>query len=167
MDKSFKLFEADESNPIIPSMDQKLDEGAINTAEIKKQLKSNTELISEGLERAIGGDTVKSMMIPEDNSFILPNYLIDISKVEVFADHHSQALDALLDEDGDIVLYVNTASGEIAKIGRGLSAKLDRIIAVSIANLFSSKARVFKDFEPGKPLHEISTKNIETLRLDL
>lgn len=167
MDSSFKLFDTDGENPIIPSLDQKMDEGAINTEDIRQQLKSGTDLISEGLERAIKGETVKSMMIPEDSSFILPNYLIDISKVEEMGDHHTEALDALCDDDGDVVLYLNTLHGEITKIGRGLSSKLDRIIASSMANLFSSKARVFKDFMPGQKLNEVSTKSIETLRLNL
>lgn len=166
MESKFSLFDTDANSPIIPSLDQGLNEGTVSDEDIKQQLKSGTELISEGLDRAIRGETVKSMMIPEDTSIALPNYVIDITSVERFADYHTEALDALLDDDGDVIVYIYTPTG-LVKVGRGLSFVLDRIIAPAINNLFSSKGKVYKDFQIGKPVREISGKNLSTLRLNI
>jgi hypothetical protein len=123
-------------------------------------------LISEGLERAIRGGTVKTLMIPEDFEVALPNYVIDLTKVEELYEFQMDALDALLHPDGDTTIYAYTLTGMV-KLGRGLSDILDRILAISLTNLFHSTCTLYKDFVPGEKLHKVSEKDIRTMRLSI
>lgn len=127
----------------------------------------NNELISEGLERAIRGETVKSLMIPEDMEVALPNYVIDISQVETLREVQMEALDTLLHPNGDTAIYAYTTGGLI-RLGFGVASILDRILSISIKNLFAgTKCFIYKDFVPGEPLTIISEKDITTMRLSI
>ena len=153
MDTGIQLFDTGSSEVVMPSI---------------KNTEVNTEvnLISEGLERAIKGETVKSLMIPEDMEVSLPNYVIDLCNVEPLYEFQAQGIDALLHPDGDTTIYANTPTG-LVKLARGLSDILDRILAIAIANLFNNQAVIYKDFEPGKPLKLVSNKDITTMRLSI
>lgn len=166
MDDKFNLFNNDGSTPIVPKLDQGLDEGTISDSELREQLKSGEKLLSGGLDKVIRGEVVKTLMLAEESGVALPNYVIDITNVDRMLNYHSRALDALLNEDGDAVIYAYTAAG-LVKLGRGLTYTLDRVIASSVDSLLSSRARVYKDFQPGKPLRELTGKSVETLRLKI
>lgn len=165
-EENTNIFDYEPDKPIMPSANQKLDEGALNTEDIKQQLKSGSDLISEGLDRAILGDTVKSMMIPEDIEIAVPNYVIDFTALEELFEFQMEAIDALLHPEGDITLYAYTKAG-LAKLGRGMSSILDRILPVAISNLFDSQCKIYKDFVPGEALKMVSEKDITTMRLSI
>lgn len=162
----FKIFEARPDKPVMPNAKQKLDEGLISEEDIRAGLKSGSELISEGLDRAILGDTVKSMMIPEDLNIAIPNYVIDFTSLDELYEFQMEAIDALLHPDGDVTIYAYTRAG-LAKLGRGLSSILDRILTLAISNLFEGKCTIYKDFIPGEPLKTVSEKDITTMRLSI
>ena len=164
--EQFNLFDTDADKPIIPLFDQGIDDGVITSDELRKQLNGTESLKSVGLERAISGDTVKSVMIPEDVNILIPNYVIDISKVKEVQDCQSYGIDALVSSDGDTVLYYYTKEG-LARIGYGKSRTLDRILAIVVRRLFGSECKVYKDLEVGKPLKLVSRGDATTLRLDL
>lgn len=156
MDTGIQLFDTGANEMVMPGVN-KLD---------TKDNKEEVNLVSEGIERAITGDTVKSLMIPEDLEISLPNYILDLCNVDPLYEFQAQGIDALLHPDGDTTIYAYTPSG-LVKLARGLSDILDRILTISIANLFNGQAIIYKDFEPGKPLSIISDKDITTMRLGL
>ena len=100
----FNLFDSKPDEPILPSADQPIDEGLLTEKDIRLGIKSANELISEGLERAIGGTKVNSIMVPQENSLALPNYVIDIDDADSVAEWHTEALDSFLDPDGDVII---------------------------------------------------------------
>lgn len=165
-EEKFSAFDTEPTDIVMPSVEQNLTSGALTEEQIKQGLKTGADLVSEGLERAIGGETVKAMMIPEDTEIALPNYVIDFSSLGEIYDFQMEALDALLHPDGDVILYAYTKGG-LAKLGRGQSSVLDRIITLSIANLFASRCNIYKDFQPGEPLKLVSEKDITTMRLSI
>ena len=61
------LFDDDSNEIILPNV------------EINNEGASGSELISEDIGKAISGDKVKSMILPEENSILIPNYVIDLS----------------------------------------------------------------------------------------
>lgn len=165
-EEKINLFDTPADTPLMPSAEQKLADGSFTTEDIKQGLKSGADLISEGLDRAILGDTVKSMMIPEDVEIAVPNYVIDFTKLDELFEFQMEAIDALLHPDGDITLYAYTRAG-LAKLGRGLSSTLDRILPIAIGNLFESNCVIYKDFVPGEELKIVSEKDITTMRLSI
>lgn len=123
-------------------------------------------LISEGIEKAIKGETVKSIIVPEDKMIFLPNYIIDFTGMSEMYEFQMEALDSLLCSDGDVTLYAYTVGG-LAKLGTGLSSILDRILPLSISRIFDGKCKIYKDYKRGEKPKVISDKDISTMKIGL
>lgn len=163
-DRSIDLFDSDASSPLMPSLK---DMNGVTSEEIKKQLDMGSELISSGIDKAISGKQVKTMMLAEDPDIMLPNFVIDFTDVEELHNYQMEGLDALLHPDGDTWIYVYTKNGGLTKLGRGRSEIVDRILTLAIAKLFDSKCKVYRNFEVGKKLNIVSNKDITTMRLSI
>lgn len=164
--EKFNPFNQKADEIAMPSMSQDLDTGMISEKDIKDNLKSGMELISEGLDRAISGDTVRKMMIAEDTNIAIPNYVIDFTNIDEMFEFQMEAMDALLHPDGEVTIYAYTRTG-LAKLGRGLSSILDRILPLAISNLFADKCKIYKDFNIGEIPKVVSDKDITTMRLSI
>lgn len=129
-----------------------------------KQEKSVEMLKSEGIERAIKGETVKSIMLPEDLQIDFPNYVIDLSDMETINDFQMKSIDSLLHSQGDLPIYLNTKLG-IVKIGKGKTEILDRLLALIVTSLLGPKCKLYKNYVPGEIPKVVSTKDICTMRM--
>lgn len=160
------LFDSKADEVAMPGQSIKLDEAEISEQEIKDSLKSTTDVISQGIEGALSGETVKSVLIPEESDIIQPNYVIDFSELGEIEPIQSMAIDALLNEDGDMAVYGYT-NGGITKLGMGYSDVLNRVIASAIGNVFNNQCLIYRNYDIGKKLDIVDSKDISHLRLSI
>ena len=137
--------------PIMPSDDNKI---------------SDKGILSDSLEKALKGDTVKSVIIPEESIIFQPNYVLDFTGLSEMYEFQMEAIDSLLSSEGDVTLYAYT-SGGLAKLGTGLSSILDRILPLSMSHIFNDKCKVYKDYKIGTTPVIVSNKDITTMRIGL
>lgn len=172
---NINLFDSKPDEPILPSLGTASDKSIINVDVAMSTFgtEESVILMSDDIKKAIGGEFVKSLLLKEESFITLPNYVIDYTSLEDavggtagLVDYHADAIDYLMNDDGDAVIYMYTKSGMI-KLGRGLTSELDRIIAEAIAMVTSSRAKVYKDFEIGKPPKLLKNKDIASIRLNL
>ena len=130
-----------------------------------------SNLVSHGVEEALSGKQVKSMLIPETKEILLPNYVIDFRAVEKVRKHQIQALNSFLVDDGDTAIYICLKAKDesviLEKIGMGDSNRLDRIILVGIKSVFGDHCRVYQNVEHGKALRELKQNDPNKTRLRL
>lgn len=124
------------------------------------------DLISKDIGSAIEGETVKSLILDEDNEILLPNYIIDLSKLEAVEPIQIMALDSLLNEDGDMALYI-LIKGGIEKIGMAYKSQLDRILVPAMTSILGSEVLIYKDYKPGEKVVIADMKNLSKLRLTI
>lgn len=149
----FKIFDSDPEKPILP------DEVNTNNNDIE-------DLKSQCIEDAITGEVVKSVLLEVENSIVIPNYVIDMSELKEIEPIQVNALDSLLNENGDVVIYIYL-NGNLQKIGMANSWVIHRIIVPAISTIFNNKCKIYKDFQVGKELNIINTKSIAHLRLSI
>ena len=141
---------------------------ASNTVAIPSmsQAKSNLNLISKGTEEALKGEYVKSVLIPESFNIILPNYVIDFTKITKVYQHQLQSLSSILVEDGDTAIYIYMKDG-LKKLGMGSGERLDRMLVAGITSIFNNQCKVFRDVDRGKKLIEVTLNDISGARLNI
>lgn len=152
MDNEMRIFETDSNDIALPGQTPETADGK--------------ELMSEGIEEAILEEEVKTIILPEEYGIITPNYVIDMSDVEEVDEIQIRGLDALLNRDGDLAVYIHR-KGSIQKIGMAYSWILSRIIVQTINNIFNGKCTIYKDLAPGKEAYVVSSKNVSHLRLGI
>ena len=162
-ENGIEIFSTKAADIQMPSAINPLDEG-LTEEEIKEQIKKKS-IISDGIEKAILGETVKSVMLPEETSLIQPNFIIDVSKIQLYK-HQEFAIGYLLHPDGDTALYLNGVHG-MGKLGYGDGETLERVIPLMVEHVFHGEIKAYKNFEPGKPLVEVSNKDISAMRLSI
>lgn len=160
------IFDTQADDIAMPGTVVNIDNAEISGEDIKNILTSTGDVISRGIEDALTGDTIKSVIVPEESDITLPNYVIDLSEVSEICEIHSTAIDALLNEDGDTAVYVYTNTG-IDKIGMGYGELLNRIIAPAISNIFNDKCLIYKNYQIGEDLDIVDGKDISNLRLSI
>ncbi len=139
----------------------------ITDAELKEKISGQDILISEGVEDALKGDTVKSMILKENEDIEIPNFTLDMSNVQSVGQLQMEALDALLHTDGNTALYVlNTKTGMV-KLGMGLNGMLNKILPRVVYNVFGEECKIYGDFEIGKKAKLITDTNITTKRMNI
>lgn len=164
MDIEFDLerFENPDDEIIMPGISTEDKNSSDNT-----QGKDNgSELMSEGVERAITGDVVKEVLLKEEFGIMVPNYVIDLSNVESVCKIQSMTLDAILDPEGDTAVYIYV-SKSLQKLGMGNGDILNRILVPVMKNVFDEKCKVYRDFKEGEPLNIVDGKSISSLRLTI
>lgn len=162
------IFDSAPNDIVIPGLALDFKEVSIGEEDLSNKLKGLEELMSdsESIEGAISGDVVKSVLLPEDTGIILPNYVIDLTKIEEIEPIQVMALDSLLNEDGDVGIYLYIKGG-IEKIGMSYGHIIDRIIVPAIGSIFNGGAPVYKDYQPGKAAVVADTNDIGSLRLSI
>ncbi|MBR1454664.1 MAG: hypothetical protein IJ593_08510 [Lachnospiraceae bacterium] len=123
-------------------------------------------LISSGVEDALKGETVKSILIPEDFEMMVPNYVIDFTGVNKVMRHQLVAISDTFSDDGDTAIYA-IIKGEIQKLGMANGYNIDRIIVSGINSIFNGKCKLYQDVERDKPLKELSLFDIHKIRLNI
>jgi len=124
------------------------------------------KLMTVGIEEALVGDEVKSVLIPDDKSVIKPNYVINISNIKTVEHAQITALDSLLHVDGNVAIYLYM-NNKMQKVGMAYSNIVDRLIVVAVNNIFNNDCEIYKDVEVGKKVKMINSKDISYLRLSI
>lgn len=158
-DEKENLFATDSTSVIIPSP-------SLSGADGTDATPNGVDLKSQDIKEAIGGEYVKSIIIPEDLDIIVPNYVIDFTSLKSLRVHQVKALDTLINPDGDVAIYLNLPKG-LVKLGMGLGYKLDRILPIGIQSIFEKQCKLYKDVQRGKPLQAISRQNLSERRLNI
>lgn len=153
VESGIDFFSDDGAAPVLPSINKLEETGGLN-------------LISEGIDKAIRGDVVKSLMIPENFELALPNYVLDFRQAKTLRKHQIETLATLVREDGDTNLYVCLSNG-LEKLGMGVGVILNNVLQTGIESVFNGVCRLYRNVEQGKPLQELRTLDPKTIRLEL
>lgn len=164
MDESIKLFSDNGKVPELPSIDENQHINEDGKIENKNSIHNGANLISHGVEEALKGDVVKSILIPEALDLTLPNYLIDFRNISKIRRHQVIALDDMLSDDGDTAIYVFLKNG-MTKLGMSDSSRIDDIILAGVKSIFGKDCLLFQNVERGKPLRELKQKDVNKIRL--
>ena len=160
------IFDSPADEITLPGETLRINDVEISEEDIKKKLRLATELISDGVEKAISGDMVKSVLLPEDLDIMQPNYVIDLTHVGDIESIQAMALDAILDEDGDMAVYLYK-TGSIQKVGVAHSWLLNRVIVSAMKNVFGDKCLIYRNYSPDKEVEIIDSKDLTHLRLSI
>lgn len=168
-----QLFADDSQDFQMPSLANEINSGELTDEEIEAKLMGdNQHLVTQGVEKAILGDTVKSLLIPEDTEIYLPNFVLDFSEATQLRQHQVEALDSLITVSGDTAVYIYINSG-MQKLGMTNGSDIESILPVAIMSIFGDKehkncvCKLYKDVERGKPIRELKEADITTIRLKL
>lgn len=153
MNEELKLFQDDGKNPIGP----------------QSKNNKNSELITHGVEDALKGEKVKTLLIPETIEILLPNYVLDFRKAVKLRQHQIQSLATILVDDGDTAIYVclqgQNGSIMMERIGMGDSEVLGGILLPGVKSIFGKSCKLYRDVERGRPLKEMRQYDPEKIRL--
>ena len=164
-----ELFADDGAAPIAPSTanSEVADPSNPNGEKVNvNSLSDGVSLISHGVEEALKGDMVKSLLIPETMDLLVPNYVMDFRKVKKLKKYQVKALTSIIAEDGDTAIYVCLSNG-LEKLGMGIGARLDRVLPAGVQSIFGDECMLYQDVEKGKPLREVKQQDVNKVRLRL
>ena len=155
MDKaSIRLFNNDGNEVAMPSIDKELNS-------------EDTKLISESIDKALLNDEVKTLLLPEHQDIALKNYIIDFTNHPVVSRVQRTALHSIISKDGDIQIYFYTQKKGLYSLGFGDKYKLERILPILKQYIFEDKIAIYKDFRIGEEVHEVKSKDITKIRINL
>lgn len=166
MAENIDLFANDGKAPVIPTVSPKVKLNGSDEEYNQHSVSQGVSLISKGVEEAISGDMVKSVIIPETLDISLPNYVLDFRGARNVRDHCLSALEGMLTDDGDTHIYIWLES-TLSRVGMGIGRSLDRILAPGMQSLFGEMCRIYQDAETGKPVREIKQQDPSKIRLRL
>lgn len=150
---NLKLFNSNTDEIVLPNVSPE-------TVEEQKQL------MSQSIEKEIGGKQVKKIILPEDSVIEHSNFLFDFSEVESISIFQKEAIKGLISKNGDTALYLYKPSS-LVRFGWGDRYTLERLVPILREQVFGNEIRVFKDFQEGQPIIEVSKKDITKLRINL
>lgn len=133
------------------------------------KISSNTELISHGAKEAISGTYVKEVLIPDENTINLPNYLIDLGSLSEMTPNQMGAISSLLTyrlEDSDTYIYISTTRG-IYHLGMANKNKVDSLISVLIQRTLGDEIKVYRNVTEERPGELVKSNDITKVRLNL
>lgn len=150
---NIKLFNSDTTEVALPNVSD-------------EAVEEQKQLMSQSIEKEIGGRQVKKLILPEDSAIEHNNFLFDFSEVESISIFQKEAIKGLISNNGDTALYLYKPSS-LVRFGWGDRYTLERLIPIIREQVFGNEIRIFKDFQEGEPLNEVSKKDITKLRINL
>ena len=166
MAENIDLFANDGKAPVIPTVGPKVKLRDGEDEYNQHSVSHGASLISVGVEEAISGEMVKSVIIPETLDIGLPNYVLDFRGARNVRDHCLNALEGMLTDDGDTHIYI-WLDKSLSRVGMGIGSSLDRILAPGMQSMFGGMCRIYQDAETGKPVREIKQQDPSKIRLRL
>lgn len=157
---TIQLFKHDQSVVSMPTVTEE---------EVQKQ---NEELDSQDITGAISGKKIKTLLLPEESIISEINYIFDFSEVANISPFKKEALKSLVvpkdkeDENTIVSLYLYKKNG-LVEFGRGDRYVLERLMPLIKVHVFGDEIKIYKNFKRGKPLEEVSGRDITKLRLNL
>lgn len=160
------LFANNGETPAMPTPDIKVKNPNNPDGELlsSHSVSNGHSLISSGVEEAIKGDTVKSIIIPETVDLLLPNYVLDFRKASIIKKHQVNALVSMLTDEGDCAIYFYLPNG-LERVGMAIGSVMDRVLPAGVQSIFGGACKLYQDVEKDKPLKEIKQQDISKIRL--
>ena len=124
-------------------------------------------LISKGIDEAISGEQVKTILLPEDNGIEAENYVFDLMEIESISTMQLNSLKCLLSRYGDIAVYLHTKRAGLKYVGDGERYELERLVPLIKHYVFDDMITVYKDLQPGGIAHKVESKDITKMKLNL
>lgn len=155
MDNSgIQLFGSDANDIAMPSIGTELSE-------------EQQGLMSESISKAISGETVKTLLLPEDTEIAPLNYIFDFTDLTSINTVQKEALKGLVSYYGDVQLYLYKQKSGLTAFGMGDRYKLERMVPLIRSYIFNNEIKIYRNFAPGNPVEEVDTKDITRMRLNL
>lgn len=145
--------------------------------------KSTTEtlhsdtLLSRGIDREIGGDTVDVISVPTTNQLELPNYMIDLSKVDSIGPSEFNAINAYILDEGHMRADVDSSEfdtaiylikdGQTSLLGYAQGYVMDKILPDLLDRVFSGSSRLYRDAQYGQVAKLVKQLDASRVRLVL
>lgn len=155
MEKSnISLFDAPEDIVVMPN----------NFEESSKSEQS--KLMSNDIAKAIVGNEVKIIVLPEETDIQYPNYVLDFSDCTEITIFQKEALMNLISKDGDTALYLYNKKS-LTRFGYGLKYKLENLMILTKKHIFGDNIKIYRDVQRDKPVDEVISRDITRQRLNL
>ena len=149
-----KLFKEDKNEVAMPSIDTEM------TSE-------QAELISESIDKAIGGEQVKVVILKEVDEIAEDNYIFDFTELASINVIQKEALKSLVTNNGNVQLYLYKKGSGLTSFGSGDRYNLEMMIPLVRNYVFNSEIKIYKNYKVGEPAKEVISKDITKMRLHL
>lgn len=155
MDKAnIKLFNDDSNNVMLPTIQG-------------QQTEEQSALVSEDITKDINDDTVKTLRVKEELDIEPENFVLDLTNLEQITASQKQVMVSLISSKGTVAIYMYKPKQGLVKLGNGEKYSLERTLPLIRYYVFNNELKIYKNFEKGKPVVEVDTKDITKLRLNL
>jgi hypothetical protein len=164
--KAELLEKAKQQENSSPSKEDVLD---INKIETHNHPPVTMDLTEEhvSLKDTIMGEKVKTVLINEETEIYPYNYVLDFSEVDSINAIQKDALKALVTRDGDIKLYLYKKNTGLTSFGMGSKYQLESLMPLIKQYVFADAIKVYKNFNPNGVNHEVKSRDITKLRMNL
>lgn len=152
--ENIKLFNSSPDDVVMPHISEEATE-------------ESKALISDDIDDAILGDNVKTLIIPEDTEIAKFNYVFDFTNIGTITVMQKQSIKSLISEYGDVQLYLYNDKKGLMAFGMGDKYILEKLVPIIKKHVFDDSIKVYKDFQPGKQLEEVNSRDITKMRLNL
>lgn len=140
----------------------------ISMPSIKNELSDDDKvLISDSIDSAILNKQVKTLILPEQTDISKLNYILDFTDLKRINRMQREAIQSLLSKDGDVHIYLYTRQKGLFSVGFGSKYTLERLVPILKKFVFDDELPIYKNFEVGKELIEVESKDITQMRLNL
>lgn len=153
-ESNIKLFNTDHNAVVMPHISTEVSEDTAN-------------LMSDTLEKAILGDKVQTLIIPEDTEIAPYNYIFDFSDLQSINVIQKSSLKSLISRYGDVQLYIYNKTKGLTAFGMGDKYSLERLVPLLREYVFNNEIKVYKNFKVGERPEEVDHKDITKMRLNL
>lgn len=152
-DLGLKLFKDNPDDVKMPTINKDISE-------------EQSSLISDSIQDAITGSTVKKLILPESSVIAEKNFIFDFSKTASVTVFQREALKSLVSSTGDVALYLYKTSG-LVQFGKGEKYSLERMIPLVRHFIFADEIDIYKDYQPGCAANKVVNRDITKMRLNL
>lgn len=153
-DNNINLLDAKADEPVMPTISDGLSE-------------QYDKLRSDDVKGALLGETVKTLILPEDSKILDKNFIFDFSDKDIITIFQKDVLKSLVSDTGTVGLYLYGKHG-LVLFGLGEQYQLESLLPLIHKYVFANEITIYKDFQPGdlKP-KVVDAKNIANMRIHL
>lgn len=153
MDKmSINLFGSDLSEVSLPNISE-------------KDVEDSKKLYSADISDAILGEQVETLIIPKETSINPENIVIDFSEIGSISTIQRDVIKSLVNEEGHTEIYLYKKNS-LVSIGVGDKYYMERVVPIIKDAIFNNEVRIYKNYQPGKPIYEITGRDFTKMRMN-
>lgn len=129
---------------------------------------NNENLVTDGVEEAIGGETVSEIMVESSDNIMTLNYVIDLRSIESLSNNQLGAIQSLLTSDmvsGVVGIYGYTQKG-LYLLGVA-KEQVEDVILTIVRTSLDEGTKVWKNVSEDSPGTLLESRDITKIRLHL